>query len=177
MERIGKIYRSTIENDFKVKLGQVNNFFMIKYAGLKAAELSELRSIISGVKGRMFVTKNSLANRMLKEAQMEKLSALLNGQVAFIFSYDDPISICKAISAFIKEHAALEFGGGLLEKRLIAKSDLEALSKIPSKDVLRAKLVMCIKAPLNNFGFVISGILRKPIYMLMAIKDKKEGQK
>lgn len=177
MERIGKIYRSTIEKDFKEKLSSTNSLFVVKYSGLKAPELAEFRNNLSRVKSKVFVAKNSLVRRVLKEAQLEDLISLLEGQAAVIFAYDDPLSICKAISAFSKGHAALEFAGGILEKRLVDKNDLAFLVNIPSKDELRAKLVFCMKAGINNFVFILSGILRKPLNVLNAIKNKKEGGK
>lgn len=177
MERIGKIYRSTVEKQFKEKLSSTASLFVVKYSGLKAPELAEFRNSLSRVKSKLFVAKNSIARRALKDAQFEELSNLLDGQAAIVFSYDDPISICKAISSFSKNHAALEFAGGVLEKRLVKKTDLAALVAMPSKDELRAKLVYCIKSPINNFVFILSGCLRKPVNVLNAIKNKKEGGK
>ena len=176
MERIGKIYRSTVEKDFKDKLSSTNSLFIVKYSGLKAAELSEFRSSLSRIKSKVFVTKNSLARRVLKEADLENLTNLVDGQAAVIFAYDDPISLCKAISNFAKNHAALEFAGGILERRLVNKGDLTSLVSMPSKEQLRAKLVSCMKAPINNFVFVLSGCLRNPINVLNAIKNKKEKE-
>lgn len=176
MERIGKIYRSTIEKEFKEKVSLTNSLFVVKYSGLKAPELSELRNSLSRIKSNLFVTKNSLARRVLKEVQLENLNNLLDGQAAVIFVYDDPILVCKAIFAFSKAHSALEFAGGILEKRLVNKADIASLATMLSKEGLREKLVSCIKAPINNFVFVLSGVLRKPINVLNAIKAKKEGK-
>lgn len=175
MDKIGKIYRSTIEKEFKDKLTDINSLFLVKFAGLKASELTELRNNLSQIKGKFFVTKNSLAQRTLDEMQLKELINFLEGQTAFIFGYDDPISICKTISKFSKEHAALEFQGGILEKRLVNKSDFATLASLPSKDELRAKFVLCIKSPLNNLMFIFSGMLKKLIYVLSAVKEKKEG--
>lgn len=177
MEKLGKIYRSTIEKELKDKLTTINSLFVVKHAGLKAPELAEFRNNLSRIKSDLFVTKNSLARRVLKEVQLEGLLDLVDGQAALIFSYDDPVSICKAISKFNKDHAALEFAGGVLEKRSVKKSDLAALVALPSKEELRAKVVFCIKAPINNLVFILGGVLRKPVNVLNAIKTKKEGGK
>ncbi len=177
MERIGRIYRSTLEKEFKQRLADTNSLFIVRYSGLKSSELTKLRNNLSQNKSKLFVTKNSLANRVLKEADMKSLLDLLDGQTAFVFGYDDPIAICKTISAFIKEHKALEFQGGILEQRLVSKAELSSLANMPSTEELRAKFVSCIKAPITNLVFGLSSLLRKPIYALNAIKEKKETEK
>ncbi|HDZ77078.1 MAG TPA: 50S ribosomal protein L10, partial [Candidatus Omnitrophica bacterium] len=113
MERIGRIYRSTLEKEFKKRLADTNSLFIVRYAGVKSSELTKLRNNLSQNNGKLFIAKNSLANRVLKEVDMKGLVDLLGGQTAFVFGYDDPIAICKIISAFIKEHKALEFQGGI----------------------------------------------------------------
>lgn len=172
MEKLGKIYRSTLEKEFKAGLLRSGSIFLVKHAGLKASELSQLRNNLSGAKCKIIVTKNSLASRMLKEAQLEELSGFLNGQVAFIFTYDDPVSVCKVISGFIKEHAALEFSGGVLEKRLITKNDLKALAEMPSKEMLRAELVAVINSPLSRLASSLKHNLNKLVYYMEQRKDK-----
>ncbi|MFQ5681202.1 MAG: 50S ribosomal protein L10 [Candidatus Omnitrophota bacterium] len=174
MGKLGRIYRKTIEEDFSRRLSDARSMFMVGYSGLKSAELVELRNNISRAQGRLFVSKNSLAARVLRNNKFDQLAEGIKGQTAFIFSYDDPISVCKQISLFIKEHNALEFQAGVVDKRLVAKSDLGRLAEMPSRDELRAKVAYCLKAPLNNLVFALSGVLKKPIYALKAIIDKKD---
>ncbi|PIQ88379.1 MAG: 50S ribosomal protein L10 [Candidatus Omnitrophica bacterium CG11_big_fil_rev_8_21_14_0_20_42_13] len=173
MQKIGTIYKKTVESEFKKRLNDISSVFVVKFSGLKASELTELRNNLSQTKSRFFVVKNSLSSRILKDSDLKELVDILQGQTAFIFGYDDPILICKAISDFAKAHAALEFQGGILEKRLVKGQDLGNLVNLPSKDQLRAKFVYCIKAPLNNMVYILNGVLRKPIYAINAIKDKK----
>ena len=175
MERIGRIYRATLEKEFKQRLTDTNSLFVVRYAGIKSGELTKLRNSLSQNKSKLFVVKNSLANRVLKETDMKSLVDLLGGQTAFVFGYDDPISICKIISAFIKEHKALEFQGGILEQRLLSKAELASLASMPSTEELRAKFVSAVKAPITNLVFGLSSMVKKPIYVLNAIRDKKQA--
>ncbi len=177
MERIGRIYRSTLEKEFKKRLADTNSLFIVRYAGVKSSELTKLRNNLSQNNGKLFIAKNSLANRVLKEVDMKGLVDLLGGQTAFVFGYDDPIAICKIISAFIKEHKALEFQGGILEQKMVGQDELAYLASMPSVEELRAKFVSCIKAPITNLVFGLSALVKKPIYVLNAIKEKKEKEK
>lgn len=176
MERIGKLYRERIEKSVAEKLSSANGLFVVRFSGLKSCELTEFRNKLSQTKSRFFVSKNSLVRRALKEADFDNLVSILEGQAGVIFSYEDPISTCKTIHRFSKDHTALEFQGGVLEKRLILKSDLASLVSLPSKEGLQAKVVSCLAAPINNFVFILSGILREPVNVLDAIKNKKGGK-
>jgi len=65
------------------------------------------------------------------------------------------------------------FLGGLLEGKLISKEQVEALSKLPSKQELYAKLVGSLNAPISGFVNVLGGNLRGLVTVLKAISEKK----
>ena len=59
----------------------------------------------------------------------------------------------------------MQVKGGILNGARIDAKMVETLAKIPSKEVLIAKLLGSFKAPLSNFAYLIN-----------AIKDKKESE-
>ena len=65
---------------------------------------------------------------------------------------------------FSKDHKKLELKAGVVEGQFYDKDSIEQLASIPSKEVLIAKLLGSIKAPLSNLA-----------YLLSAIKDQKES--
>jgi large subunit ribosomal protein L10 len=60
-----------------------------------------------------------------------------------------------------------------MEKNLIDSQGIQTLAKLPSKEVLLAKVVGGFQAPLYGLVNVMQGPLRKLVYVLAAIKDKK----
>ena len=61
------------------------------------------------------------------------------------------------------------------EDRSVDLSTLDSLAKLPSRDVLIAKAVGAIKAPLSGLVMALSGPVRGLVYTLKAISDKKSG--
>ena len=74
---------------------------------------------------------------------------------------------------FNKEKEKLVLEGGYLQDRLIGKKDIETMSKLPSKDVLRAQVVCTLNAPIQGFVLVLNQTLKKFVYCLDQIKQKK----
>ncbi len=100
----------------------------------------------------------------------------LDGKLAAIFSYDDEIASAKILGNFRKDkdkEKRVFFLGGILENKLLSKSEVEALSLIPSKQELYARLVGSINAPVSGFVNALAGNLRNLVYVLKAVGEKK----
>ena len=80
----------------------------------------------------------------------------------------------KVLFNFTKDHVNLILAGGLLKDKLLSSKDIEALAKLPSREVLLTQAVMAIKSPITGFVFVLKGNLRKLVFCLEQIKQKKQ---
>ncbi len=69
--------------------------------------------------------------------------------------------------------AKFEILGGLVDGRYIGKVEAKALATLPSREELLAKLVGSMKSPIAGFHGALSGVLRKFVYGLAAVRDKK----
>ena len=88
----------------------------------------------------------------------------LEGPVSIAFGYDDATAPARILNDFAKDHNKLELKAGIVEGQLFDTEEVKKLATIPSKEVLIAKLLGSIKAPLSNLA-----------YLLSAIKDQKES--
>ena len=61
----------------------------------------------------------------------------------------------------------------MLSGKTISSKEIEALSKLPSKEVLIGQLVGVMQAPSRNFAVVLNGVQSNFVRALSAIKDKK----
>ena len=174
--KISSIIKKSVEKQLKDNLDRVDGFIIIGYSGVSAPALSTLRCRLNESKADMLVVKNSLSKRVFKDKKMENMVNSVEGPTGIIFIEDEPVSVSKVLVNFAKENTTMALKGGFLQERLLTKADIEALSKLPPMEVLRAKAVYAIKAPLNNLYAVLTGVLRKPLYALKAISDKKQGQ-
>ncbi len=124
------------------------------YSGLTVKQLTQLRNDLRAEDARFKVTKNSLAKLAVKGTQYENIADMFTGPTA-VASSKDPVAAAKIASSFAKQNDKLIIlGGALGEKRLDIK-DVDALSKMPSLDELRATIATMIMAPASNIATYI----------------------
>ena len=95
------------------------------------------------------------------------------GSLASSFGYQDPISLIKVLAKLSKENADFKILGGMVEGKVLSAAEIKELSKIPSKEVLLARLVGSIKGPISGFANVLRGNLRNLVGVLNAIQNNK----
>ena len=113
---------------------------------------------------------------MLKRAAGEDLSELLKGQTAMIYGDGDVVEIAKVIRKFTAQNEKPVVKGGLVEGKAVTAQDMVALAKLPSKDVLRAMLLGTLQAPSRNLAGVLHQKVASLVYVLDAVKTKKEQE-
>ncbi|HDG61459.1 MAG: 50S ribosomal protein L10 [Thermotoga sp. 4484_232] len=152
------------------------------FTGLSVEQISELRARIRekyGKEARYRVVKNTLLGFALERAGFDPqdYKEFLFGPTAVLYVLKgDPVEAVKIIYSFYKEKKLekFKFKGGFLERKRFSAEEVENIAKLPSKEELYAMIVGRLKGPINGLVFVLSGILRNLLYVLNAIKDKKQ---
>ncbi|MCX5707613.1 MAG: 50S ribosomal protein L10 [Candidatus Omnitrophica bacterium] len=173
MKKLSTIFKEASENRIKKGLKDSEAFFVVKYSKLSGPDLNALRKSLRGIDSEMLVVRNNTARRALA-GQNEALINFVQGPCGFVFSKKEPVAASKVLFNFTKDHANLILEGGLLKDKLLNSKDIEALAKLPSREVLLTKTVMAIKSPITGFVFVLKGNLRKLVFCLEQIKQKKQ---
>ena len=138
---------------------------VIDYRGLKVEEATELRKRFREAGVDYKVYKNTLVKRAAEKAGASELVESLNGPNAIAFGYDDPVAPARIASEYAKDHEDLELKVGVVEGTFYDEGSLKKLANIPSREVLIAKLLGSLKAPISNFA-----------YLAKAIADKKQEE-
>ncbi len=164
----------TLESYTKI-LEDAKALYVVDFAGFNVAELDELRKKIKEEKGLLKVGKNTLLKIALNNLKIEGLEKFLSGVSALLLAYEDPVSPLKVFYEYSKEKEKGKIKGGYLEGKIISEKDVNILAKLPPRNVLIQNLLSRIENPLYGFLFVLSGLLRNLLYVLVEIKNKKEG--
>ena len=138
--------KKNIVKDLKDAFQNSSGVVVTHYLGLNSAELTDLRSQVKAVGSRFCVAKNSLAKLASKSTDYETLNDFFTGPTALIFS-EDPLAGIKVIKKFSDKNEKLKFISASLDKKIIEFKEFETLSKLPSLEELRAKIVGYITAP------------------------------
>lgn len=173
MKKIGLLVKEVSENRIKDSFKSSKGLIIVKYSGVASPDMSNLRKTLKGKGADLFVVKNSIARRAMKGLGLDNLIKSIETPCGMIFFKDEPVDTSKILCAFRKEHDKLELEGGLLEDKLLTLKDIEAMSTLSSKEVLRAQVVMTLNAPISKFVIVLNQTLKKFLVCLDQIRQSK----
>ncbi len=160
------------------KIEKAKTVTFADYRGLSANQMAQLRAKVKDAGGEFLVEKNNLIKLSLKSTK-HKIPAgqeeLLTGPTATIVAYSDEIAPIKEIAESNKNFGIPTFKFGFFDETFMGPADVDRLSKIPGKDVLRAKVVGSLNSPLYGIVSVLSGNLRNLVYALNSIREAKQA--
>jgi len=145
------------------------------YCGLKVSELQKIRVELRDCDSEIRVAKNTLLKRAVTDTGNEALSDDFSGTTAVVLSYADPVGPAKVVTKFADEYKKFVIRSAALDGEKIAVEKLEALSKLPTKEVLLGQLLSTWNNVPTGLVQVLSGVPRTFVYALQALKEKKEA--
>ena len=156
---------------------QAHSAIAAEYRGLTVFQLTNLRKQAreSGVYIR--VVKNTLARKAIEGTSFACMQDALVGPLILAFSLEDPGAAARIISAFAKEKendklvVKLVAVGG----KLYGASELEKLSKLPTRDQAIGILMGTMKAPIEKFVRTLAEPHAKLARTVAAIRDLKQA--
>ena len=161
--------------EIQEKLQKSQSVMFLDYRGLTVSEVTELRNKMRAAGVEYKVIKNTMMRRAAQEAGVEGLDEILEGPTAVAFGYEDPVAPAKILVDFIENAKKTQLKGGVLAGRAMSQAEIKDLASLPSKEQLLAKLMGSLNAPVTGIVMALSGIPRKLVYALNAIKEKKEA--
>lgn len=149
--------------------------FVLNYGGLKVTQLTALRQELAKLNSRALVVKNTYLGKVAKELGWSDISAMLSGPTAVVTGKGDVTEVAKLLVEFVKKNDKAVIKGASLEAAALNAADVEALSKLPSKDTMRAMLLGTLSAPATSLVRVLNAPLLNVLYALKAYEEKKGG--
>ncbi|MCB8932718.1 MAG: 50S ribosomal protein L10 [Fimbriimonadaceae bacterium] len=142
------------------------------YRGLKVREMQELRRNLTAKGGELHVLKNTLFRVAVGEDLAKLPEELHSGPTAVAFVFENESECAKALFDYAKTNKNLKIKGGYFNGQSFDAKGVEALSKLPPRDVLIAQVIGTIAAPLSNLVGVIEALYADPIRTIGAVADK-----
>jgi large subunit ribosomal protein L10 len=163
----------SIVEEAKNLISNSKGFYVIDYKGWNVAEINNLRRKLKEKQAQMKVIKNTLFTIALKDLNINVFEKF-EGTNAFVFVKGDEIEPLKIVSEFIKETNKGALKVGYINGVKYDSNQLEVLSKLPSINELRAKVIGAINAPIYNLVYSLKALLINLVLVLTQIKNKKE---
>jgi large subunit ribosomal protein L10 len=166
----------TAVKEIKEKFEKSKVVILTDYKGLTMSQLTSLRKKLRPLDAEYTVYKNTLINIATKDKSLDGFNSLLSGSTAILFGYNDQAAPAKILAKFIVDNEKPVIKGGLLDGLVIDQKMISTLAKLPSREVLLSKVIGGMQAPIYNFVSTTQGILRKFVYAVKAVKDKKASE-
>ncbi len=158
----------TLENkkeivaDLKGLLEKSQLAFVIDYQGLTVAELKDLRDRLRPKGATCKITKNTLMGIAIDGNETwQPMSEFLKGTSAFVLVEEDLGGAIKAYEAFKKDTKKTELRGGVMEGRALNEADLKAITELPTKEELIARIAGAINAIPTKLAVGINAVPKK----------------
>ena len=147
--------------------------FAVDYRGISVTQIADVRSKLRESDTTFRVVKNSLTERAADAAQVAHLKELLSGPTALMFVRGDAASAAKVVATFNKETELLAFKGGVLSGETLEVTQIQAIAKLPTRQVLYGQLVGLVAAPITGLARSLNGLLGGLAIALGQVQEKK----
>jgi len=153
--------KAAVIDEVAVQINESEAVFAVDYRGISVPQAAELRGSLRDADARFRVVKNTLTERAADKAGAEPLKAFLEGPTAMTFVSGDAAAAAKALSDFRRKSGGtlLEFKGGWMNGAVLAVPEIEAIAKLPSRDVLYGRLVGMVASPLSGLVTSLNGLI------------------
>ena len=150
---------------------------LVGFNKLTVAKDQELRNQLREAGVRYEVVKNTLARKAAEGTPFEQAAEHFKGVTAIAIGEGDPVNLSKAISQFTKANPDIfSFKVGVVEGKVVALRDVEAIASLPSKEELISKVMFLINCQAQRLVTVISAVPRNLAVVIKQIGEQKGGE-
>ncbi|MGN0853256.1 MAG: 50S ribosomal protein L10 [Kiritimatiellia bacterium] len=158
-----RIEKVAILNEVIERVKASDYCFILNYGGVSVAQLTGLRAALKLHDSRLLVVKNTYLAKVAQEkGWSDDVKAMLGGPTAIVTGTGEVTAVAKDIMDFCgKTDGKAAVKGADYDGKIVDAAMVEALSKIPGKDQLRATLLMLLKEPATRLARVLSEKAKK----------------
>jgi large subunit ribosomal protein L10 len=149
--------------------------FLGDFRSLTVSEMNKLRSELRDRGIAFKVLKNTLVRRAYQDTDVAAIGPDLAGPraAAWTSSEENVPAMAKVLVDFAKTHPNLVLVRGVLNGKLVDPSEMDTLSKLPSREELLGRVLGTMMAPVSAFVNTLAAIPRSFLNVLKAIEEQK----
>jgi len=150
---------------------------LVGFKGMTVSKDQELRNQLREAGGSYAVVKNTLARKASEGTVLEPARDQFKGVTAVALSTGDPVGLSKAIAKFSKANPEIfSFKVGIVEGKVVALKDVEAIASLPSKEELISKILFLINCQAQRLVTVLSAVPRNLAIVVKQIGEQKSAE-
>ena len=153
--------KEKLVSDLAEKMKAAKSGVIVDYCCITVDKDTALRAELRKAGVEYTVIKNTYIKRAAEMAGIEGFDPYLEGMTAFALSNEDPLAPAKVLCKFAEENESFKVKVGMMDGQVMEAAEVEALSKIPSKEVLIGKILGSIQGPLYGLAYVLQAKIDK----------------
>jgi large subunit ribosomal protein L10 len=169
---VNRDQKAAVVDEVAEQIKSADAIFAVDYRGISVKQAMELRQQLTAAGARFQVVKNRLTVRAADKAGAEDLKQLLEGPTAFTYVAGDPALAAKAIATFKRQNGLLEFKGGTMAGEFLTVEQLEAIARLPARDVLYGQFVGVLASPVTGLVRGLASLVGGLASQLGQIRDQ-----
>jgi large subunit ribosomal protein L10 len=156
---------------------RANAAMLVGFQGMTVQKDQELRNQLREAGVSYGVVKNTLARKAAEGTVLEQAADQFKGVTAVALSQQDPVGLSKAIAKFSKANPEIfKFKVGIVEGKVVALRDVEAIASLPSKEELISKIMFLVNAQAQRLAAVTNAVARNLAIVIEQVRAQKEAQ-
>ncbi len=153
---------------------EAKSVYFAKNLGLSVKQAQEIRNTLRKSGGSFCVAKKTLIKKAAKDGiDLEINDDVLDGAIGAAFALEDELALLKILTKLEKTTKKIEITGGIFEGKVISKAEAIALSNVPSREELLAKLLGSLLSPISGFVGVGSQVIAGFVRVTDAYREQK----
>jgi large subunit ribosomal protein L10 len=174
---ITKDKKTEIIDQLSDLFGRSKSVIFADFRGLTVKEVETLRANLRAKNVVMKVAKKTLIKLAASKNGYDQLpDDASNVPVAAVFSLDDEVAAAATLHEFAKTNENLKLVAAFLDGKILATSETISLAKIPPFEVLIAKFMGSMTAPVAGFQGTLTAVTGGFVRAMNAYREQKEQQ-
>src|SRR3989338_5528868 len=170
---LNRAQKVKIVEDLVEKLKRQKIAIFSDFTGISVGKFQTLRRLLKKDQAEYKITKKTLFDRALEQAETSFKTQELQGEIGVAFGYEDEVMPAKTLFKFSKENETFKILGGILGNRILNDKEVVAFAKLPGKEILIGQLLGVLQSPLRGLVSVLGGNMRNLVVVLNKIKESR----
>ena len=172
---MSKPVKDLVRNELIKRFDGVTQLAVVGFSGLDATTTNQVRGRLREKQIRMSVVKNALARQAFKAIGIEAAGDLLAGPCAIAHGSDSVVTVVRELLAIHKDAPNLTVKAAFMEGELFTESQIDALSKYPTREEAVAQVLQCVLSAGANLSACLVGPGGQIAGILKTIEEKSGG--
>jgi len=156
---VDRTQKAAVIEEVAQQIQEADAIYAVDYRGASVPQAAELRARLRDADATFRVVKNTLTERAADQAGAEDLKAYLEGPTALTFVRGDAAAAAKALADFRRASGLLEFKGGWMNGEVLSAAQMDAIARLPTREVLYGRLVGMVASPLTGLASALNGLI------------------